>query len=120
NRVGSRGLGDYDTRRRLVASWLWEIPWLRQQTNLAGKLFGGWQLSGVAAIQDGKPFTVTSGRDNSLQGANTQLVTDRPDLFGNPALPTDRTKAQKLDRYFDVTKFIANQPGQFGNAGRNI
>ena len=120
NRVGSRGLGDFDTRQRLIASWLWEIPWLRQQTNLAGKLFGGWQLSGITTLQDGKPFTVTTGRDNSLQGANTQLNTDRPDLFGNPALSTDRPKAQVLNRYFDVTQFVANQPGQFGNAGRNI
>ena len=104
----------------MTATWVWEIPWLRQQTNLAGRFVGGWQFSGVASIQDGKPFTVSSGRDNSLQGAQTQLNTDRPDLLGDPHLSTERPKAQVLDRDFDVTQFAQNQPGQFGNAGRNI
>jgi hypothetical protein len=67
-------------------------------------------------IQDGMPFTVTAGKDNSLTGVNA----DRPNLLGDPRLDTGRAKAQVLAAYFDTSKFAANLPGQYGNAGRNI
>jgi hypothetical protein len=44
---------------------------------------------------------------------------DRPDVLGNPKLPSDRPKDQVLARYFDTSKYVANQLGQFGNSGRN-
>lgn len=110
DRRGSRGLGDFDIRQRLVLSWLWEIPVFR------GRRFGGWQLAGIATFQDGSPFTVVAGHDNSLQGVNK----DRPDLVGDPRLPADRPKATRLAQYFDTSKFVMNREGQFGNAGRNL
>jgi hypothetical protein len=116
DRRGSRGLGNYDVRQRLVASWLWEIPVLRSQNGVAGKILDGWQLSGIGTIEDGRPFNVVSGRDNSLQGVNR----DRPDVSGDPRLPADRPKAERLVRYFDTGKFTHNPEGRFGSAGRNI
>jgi hypothetical protein len=116
DRRGNRGLGDNDIRHRLVASWVWELPVLRGQRHLAGKILGGWRLSGIATLQDGTPYTVSSGRDNSLSG----VAMDRPNLIGDPRLPADRPKRQKLARYFDGSKFVANAPGQYGNAGRNL
>ena len=116
NRRGDRGLGDYDVRNRFVASWIWELPFLRQQTNLFGKAFGGWEFSGIAVIQNGMPFNISSGRDNSLLGVNL----DRPNVLGSPALPTDRPKSQVLNQYFNTAMFTANLPGQFGNIGRNV
>ncbi len=120
DRRGDRGLGDYDIRHRLVVSWLWELPFLRQTPGVPGKVFGGWQFSGIATVQDGMPFTVTSGRDNSLQGVNIPYGADRPDLLGDPKLPSDRSKDERLARYFDTSKFVMNRQGQFGNAGRNL
>jgi hypothetical protein len=116
DRAGSRSLGDYDVRQRLVASWLWEIPIMRDQKGLAGKVLGGWNFAGIATFQDGQPFTIASGRDNSLRGVNK----DRPDVLGNPVLSTDRTKSEWLARYFDTSMFVMNALGQYGNAGRNI
>jgi hypothetical protein len=114
DRRSNRGLGDYQVGRRLVGSWVWELPWFRQKTFLS-KIVGGWRLSGIASIQDGMPFTVTSGKDNSLTGVNA----DRPNVLGNAALSTDRPKAQVLAAYFDTSKFVPNLPGQYGNLGRN-
>jgi outer membrane receptor protein involved in Fe transport len=115
NRRGDRGLGDYDIRNRLVASWVWELPLLQRNQSLFGRLLGGWEFSGIAVIQDGMPFKVTSGRDNSLLGVNM----DRPDVLGDPRLPANRPKDERLSRYFDTTQFVMNKPGQFGNSGRN-
>ncbi|MEK7408783.1 MAG: TonB-dependent receptor [Acidobacteriota bacterium] len=115
DRRGSRGLGDYDIRNRLVVSWLWELPVLRDQRGALGKVIGGWQLSGLGSIQDGRPFNFSSGRDNSLRGVDR----DRPNVSGDPRLPTGRSRSELLARYFDTTRFSMNLPGQFGNAGRN-
>ncbi|MCI0719653.1 MAG: hypothetical protein L0338_11895, partial [Acidobacteria bacterium] len=116
NRRADRGLGDFDIRNRLVASGLWELPILRGQKTLMGKVLGGWQLAGILNVEDGTPFTVVSGVDRSIQG----IGRDRPDLLGDPKLLTDRPKADRLARYFDTSKFALNREGQFGNAGRNI
>lgn len=110
-----RGLGDYDIRNRLVASWVWELPFLKQQTNWFSKAFGGWEFSGIATFQSGMPFTISSGRDNSLLGVSM----DRPNVLGPAALSTGRSKADMLNQYFNTAMFTANLPGQFGNVGRN-
>jgi hypothetical protein len=34
-------------------------------------------------------------------------------------LPADRPRADLLAKYFDTSRFAANQMGQFGNSGRN-
>jgi hypothetical protein len=115
DRLGNRGLGDYQIARRLVGSWVWELPWWRQPS-LLSKFIGGWRLSGIATIQDGMPFTVLTGTDNSLTGVNA----DRPNLLGDPRLDMGRPTGQVITRYFDTTKFVGNSPGQYGNAGRNI
>ncbi|MCI0625051.1 MAG: TonB-dependent receptor, partial [Acidobacteria bacterium] len=111
-----RGLGDFDIRQRLVASWLWELPLFRQSKSVPGRLLGGWQFGGIATLQDGSPFTVVSGVDRSLQGINR----DRPDLLGDPRLPTGRPRSELISSYFDTGKFRLNAEGQFGSAGRSI
>jgi hypothetical protein len=84
--------------------------------SVPGRLFGGWQFGGIATLEDGSPFTVTSGVDRSLQGINR----DRPDLLGDPRLPTGRPRSELISNYFDTGKFQLNALGQFGSAGRNI
>jgi hypothetical protein len=116
DRAGNRGLGDFQVANRVVGSWVWEVPFLWKPDSLSAKILGGWKFSGIATVQDGMPFTVMSGKDNSLTGVNA----DRPNLLGNPVLSTDRPKAQVLAMYFDTTQFVPNLPGQYGNAGRNI
>ena len=57
-----------------------------------------------------------SGRDNSGNGINL----DRPDLVGNPYLPTNRSHAELIARYFDPAAFRQNAPGTYGTFGRNV
>jgi hypothetical protein len=64
----------------------------------------------------GGPFTITSGRDNSLTGNGY----DRPDLVGIAELPSDRPRDERIARYFNPQAFTQNQTGKFGNSGRNI
>jgi hypothetical protein len=39
---------------------VYELPWYRDQKGLVGHLIGGWELSGIFALNSGLPLTVTS------------------------------------------------------------
>ncbi|MGH9847839.1 MAG: carboxypeptidase regulatory-like domain-containing protein, partial [Blastocatellia bacterium] len=115
NRGADRGLGDFDIRHRLTASWIYEIPAPRMQNKVLPLVIGGWQVSGILVLSSGTPFTVVSGVDRSLRGVGR----DRPDLLADPRLSDDRPRGETLARYFDTSKFALNREGQFGSSGRN-
>jgi hypothetical protein len=77
-----RGNCDQDIRQRSVTSYIYELPFFKDQKGFAGKAFGGWQLSGVTAFQSGTPFNITEPTDRSLSGAGS----DRPDWVGSGQL----------------------------------
>ena len=85
-----------------------------------GRLLGGWQVSAVANVHSGLPFTPVLDFDNAdLQS----LVTpERPNLLATltrvsvrmgPAVGTPSC-------WFNPSAFAVPPAGQFGNAGRNI
>ncbi|MGH9672516.1 MAG: hypothetical protein ACRD44_04995, partial [Bryobacteraceae bacterium] len=116
NRLGSRGLGEFDRRHVAVFSYLWEMPFFKNSPRIARAAFAGWQLAGINTFQTGQPVTVTTGSDVSL----TAVGYDRPDVAGNPILSNGRSKDEKFARWFDTSAFVRNQPGRYGNAGRTI
>jgi len=73
-----RGNCDQDIRHRNVLSYIYELPLYKDQKGFAGKVLGGWQVSGVTTLQTGTPFNITEPTDRSLSGAGS----DRPDFKG--------------------------------------
>ena len=71
-----RGLSSYDLRHRVVLSYSYELPWMRAQQGLLGRLVGGWNIGGVTTFQSGNPFTITVGYDLNLDGEGG----DRPGI----------------------------------------
>lgn len=114
NRTGSRGPSDFDRTHVAVISYVWDLPYASGRSFIR-QVGGGWQLAGVNRFQTGTPFTVFTGRDASLTAVNA----DRPDVFGNPTLSGDRSRGDKIARWFDTSVFMANQPGTYGSLGRN-
>ena len=115
NLRADRALSNWHRSHVFSASWVWDLPALTNSPAAARLIFGGWELSGFVTLQSGQPFTIVSGRDNSL----TAVGADRPDVIGDPKLPTDRSRGDQVAEYFETTAFRANQPGRFGNVGRN-
>ncbi len=109
-------LSDFDTTHRFVSSFIWQLPLLNDWNDVARAVLGGWQLNSIIALQSGKPFSVVAGVDNSLDGVGG----DRPDLIGEPDLPSDRPKGETVLKYFNTAAFRQNAMGTFGTAGRNI
>ncbi|MDA2929914.1 carboxypeptidase regulatory-like domain-containing protein [Acidobacteria bacterium AH-259-O06] len=111
-----KGLARWDRRHIFSASWVWNLPWLQQHDSaVVRNVLGGWGLTGLVHLSSGLPFTVITGRDNSLT-LNNQ---DRPNLVGEPELSTGRPRGQQVGQYFNRAAFEANAPLTFGNVGRN-
>ncbi|HTS27268.1 MAG TPA: carboxypeptidase regulatory-like domain-containing protein [Bryobacteraceae bacterium] len=69
------GLSDFDVTHIFILSYIYELPFFKNQHNFAGKALGGWQVSGITQFQTGTPFCVTTsndyagvGQDGNLQG----------------------------------------------------
>jgi hypothetical protein len=54
---------DFDTRHLAVVNFIYEIPFLKNSKSVAGRIAGGWQVSGVTQFQTGTPGTIASGDD---------------------------------------------------------
>ncbi len=107
------GPSDFDIRHRFAGNFIVELPFgegrAMLQDGIAGKILGGWLLSGIYSARSGRAFTVTQGNNNV--GADQTGV---PNLTGDPEGP--RTVAQ----WFNPAAFTPVPSGTFGNAGRNI
>lgn len=112
NRSAERGRGDFDIQQRLVGSFLYEIP---SPQGFIRNVIGGWELGSIITLQEGRPFHVDAGRDRSL----TAVRHDRSQIVGNPALPSNRSRGEKILHWFDADAFALAPVGSFGNSGRN-
>ncbi len=81
-------------------------------------LANNWELAPLIHIQDGAPFTVTSGVDNSL----TDVGNDRPNIVPAHAIYTHKmitqTSAGGNRSWVNASAFTQNSPGTFGDSGR--
>jgi hypothetical protein len=57
------GWSSFDSRHVMVTNFVYELPIFRDKTSLAGKLLGGWQLSGIMQFQTGTPVTIATNND---------------------------------------------------------
>jgi hypothetical protein len=52
-----RGPSDFDVRHNFVGSVLWDLPFMRDRKDWAGKLLGGWEINGIITAHSGFPWT---------------------------------------------------------------
>jgi hypothetical protein len=133
------GNADTDVRHRYVMQYIYELPVMKDQKGVAGKVVGGWSISGITTFQSGQPFDIYESTDRSLTG----IGDDRPNYIGG-TLPFFDPRgvanvAGKLNAYFDGTgggnATAATSPyfrrvgsgtswaqggGTWGNFGRNV
>jgi len=78
----------YDRPHRLTGNFVWELPWMRDQQGVVGKILGGWQVSSFFTFQSGAPFTVLNGSDP------TGALAGIDGLVGNAIRPNLNTDLQ--------------------------
>ncbi len=116
----------WDIPHRFVASYLYELPFLKNSTNtLLRAALGGWQIGGITTLQSGSPINVTLNGDPANIGINNQ---QRPNLVGpvptmncqpNTTGTTDVARRELID-CFDRSAFENPAAFTFGNAPRNV
>ena len=116
NRRFDYGLARDDVPHNFKFSNVWNVP-NGPFKGIAQKLLNGWMLNSIVTWQSGFPFSITSGRDNSLTGVGR----DRADYLGGVAtLDSGRPHGELIAQYFNTAVFAPNAIGTFGNSGKNI
>jgi hypothetical protein len=101
-----RGPSDFDVRHNFNLAGLYELPFFKKRGDVVGRVFGGFQITGIVTYHTGFPFTATSGTCTSTPGG-PGLCPARPQGYSGPSdLPTSNED------------FIVN--GIFGPNGRSF
>jgi hypothetical protein len=105
---------DFDITHTVNASLIYPVPHAANLRGALGELINGWTMTGIVTARSGRPFTVSSGVDNSLTGVPNNDTADQ--IAPNSARPAG---ADPLQQWFNTSGFRVNAQGTFGNAGRN-
>lgn len=116
NRRFDYGISNDDVPNVFNFSGVWQIP-NAPLHGLANTLANGWELTAITNWRSGFPFSVFSNVDNSFSG----IFSDRADYIGGPAsLDSGRPHGALIQEFFNVSAFVPNAIGTFGNSGKNI
>ncbi|MGH9767861.1 MAG: carboxypeptidase regulatory-like domain-containing protein [Blastocatellia bacterium] len=96
-----RSLSSNDAPHRLVASFLYDLPFARKFGGFANRLFDGWSVGGIATFQSGLPFTVTNPFNTTGTGVGVRSFAD----LGAPFQPMN--PRENNSRAFNVDAFRA-------------
>jgi Carboxypeptidase regulatory-like domain/TonB dependent receptor-like, beta-barrel len=102
-----------DQRHRLVASYVWTIPFGSSLTGVTGAFLKGWQLSGIGIFNSGSPIFINQDGDT----LNVDSEEIRPNLVAgqDPPLPGDQRSSS---RWFNTSAFT-RATVTYGTSPRN-
>jgi len=97
-----------DRRHVLSVNYIYELPFYSKQEGFAGKVLGGWQVSGIGSYYTGLPFTVASSSyDTAGIGFIPAIVAGgRPKLLCDP----NENAPHTVDQWFNGACFAKQTP----------
>jgi hypothetical protein len=117
---GFWGNSSFDRRHVFVFSYIYDLPFYRDQAGAAAKTLGGWQISGSTFMRTGTPLWVTEGADIAGTG---DTFANPWNVNGNPIANTNRqfSAGSGVDQnfWFDPKVYSRPTAGTFGNGARN-
>ncbi|HZR57908.1 MAG TPA: TonB-dependent receptor [Terriglobales bacterium] len=120
NLASNYGPSTLNTPQILVVSYVYDLPFYKEQKGFLGHVLGGWELSGITNFQSGQsntvvqtgndPFANAANNNSGLnlaggRGNNAQLRTDQ---IGDPSGP------KTANEFFNTAAFV-QAVGHFGN-----
>jgi hypothetical protein len=100
-----RGVSNFDIPHRFALTHVWQLPFFRDRSKLAGKVLGGWTFSSINQMQAGIPATILAGTRLGILDVNQD---------GNGVAGGDNTRANCGGGLY-TQPLLGNQ----GNCGRN-
>jgi hypothetical protein len=118
-----RASSDQDIRHSFTSSAIYQLPYGhgRKYFNgkgFSGKIFGGWDLSGIGTARTGLPLTVTISRSASALPDGNSTSPQRPNLVPGVSLIPPGGQTPQL--WINPSAFAIPANGTWGNAGRNL
>lgn len=128
-----RALSFFDRPHRFTTSYVYQLPFHKEQKGFAGHLLGGWQLSGILLFEAGVPFNITNGQDaDGLGGALDRPIYNPSGVKDSRAVPSSTSPTGYVDpdnanapidpskaMYIGIRAHSGNVPLPTGNLGRN-
>jgi hypothetical protein len=118
-----RASSDQDIRQSFTSSAIYQLPFGKgrkylNEHDLAGRVFGGWDLSGIATARTGLPLTVTVSRSAASLPDGNSTSPQRPNLV--PGVSLAPPAGQTPGLWINPSAFAVPADGAWGNAGRNL
>jgi hypothetical protein len=120
-RACDRSVTPYDVRHNLSANAVYQLPFGTGRRFLhggvAGRLIGGWDLSGTTSTRTGMPVNITVSRSasNMLDG---NASNQRPDLV--PGVSIIPAGGQTINQWWNIAAFAIPAKNTWGTSGRFI
>jgi hypothetical protein len=76
-----KGPSNFDQPHALLFNAVYETSVQATSSRLFNRIFGGWQLTGVALLKSGSPFSIQSGADGPGFGNLDGVSSDRPNVI---------------------------------------
>jgi hypothetical protein len=113
------GPSEFDHKHRFVASWVWQLPSLKDSNSVVRTFLGDWQFSGLFQAQTGRPVTVVQGSDISGTGIGQDRATfTGADPYSSGACATAAPCKVFLNGAAFKTASDPSIKGTFGNVGK--
>ncbi len=116
----SRGPSTLDRTHVLVLNYIYDIPFLKNNQSVFGKVLGGWEVSGISQFQSGLAVAVLGTTDQAGVGSGNGA---QPyNVVGNPNISNQVFSISNGDQnfWFNPAAFALPAAGTFGNGGRGI
>jgi hypothetical protein len=100
---------------------VYELPFgagkpLNPSNTVLRQVIGGWSFGYISELRTGSPFGVVEQTNTTNSFSDSQ----RPNVVGDPNLPSGRTRAQQVAQWFNTAAFAAPAPYTFGNSGKTV
>ncbi len=74
--AADRAVSFFDRTHRASITYVYALPWMKEQRGFVGRMAGGWEISGVTTWESGVPLTVVNGQDaDGVQWEPTTRIT---------------------------------------------
>lgn len=103
NVAAERGRLAIDRTHVATANFVFEIPYFRSQKGFAGKVLGGWEVSGIATFQSGLPLNVSSALGNDPAGLG---IIGASAAGPRPGLQSERKRCSAPQGFAVVWNFL--------------
>jgi outer membrane receptor protein involved in Fe transport len=96
---GEKSLSNLNRPHAFSASFIYDLPFMKEQRGFVGHLLGGWQLNGVQVFTTGNPFTPFENTNGSYGLGNTYLTSGDRAFISNPSAPADQVGISAVDAW---------------------